>query len=422
MGEGAGVLILESLATCRRDEGPGSGGRFLDTGPTRMPIIWWRRIPDGEGASRCMAEALAQSQPGSPPDVGYVNAHSTGTPAGDPAEARALRRVFGKHIDQRLPVSATKSMTGHLLGAAGAVEAILTFASLEHGLLLPTINLERIEPDCELDHVRGEAPPCACFGGAFELIWVRGDQRQPDPGASTCPAEGRLEIPRIKRSYGHGGLPSLWSLCGGLRERGRSLRRSETRFSMRAWFPRRCLSHSELGERKMADSTTPAVDAIDADIAGLLREETRRQALSIELIASENFVSEAVMEAVGSALTNKYAEGYPGRSATTVVAKWWIRLRIWLGIEPVHFLALTMPTCSLIRVRRRTPRSIMPCWNPATHSSGHESGSRGSPDARQSREFFGQDVQCDSVRGEPGNRADRYGCSSSNSLLSIGRR
>ena len=154
IGEGAGILVLESWEHALA-RGATIRGEILGYGANSDAHHMVAPDPDGEGASRCMATALGQAKL-APADVGYVNAHSTGTPAGDPAEARALRRVFGNHIDQ-LPVSATKSMTGHLLGAAGAVEAILTLASLERGLLLPTINLDRVDPECELDHVRGEA-------------------------------------------------------------------------------------------------------------------------------------------------------------------------------------------------------------------------------------------------------------------------
>ncbi|HKE11893.1 MAG TPA: beta-ketoacyl-[acyl-carrier-protein] synthase II, partial [Myxococcota bacterium] len=87
-------------------------------------------------------------------------AHATSTPAGDPAEARAIRAVFGDHVD-RLPVSATKSMTGHLLGAAGAVEALLCVRALEAQLLPPTINLDQPDPECTLDHVVGKARRCS---------------------------------------------------------------------------------------------------------------------------------------------------------------------------------------------------------------------------------------------------------------------
>ena len=110
---------------------------------------------NADGAQRCMRLALADAelQPG---DVDYLNPHATSTPAGDVSEVRAIRAVFGNHVDQ-LPVSATKSMTGHLLGAAGAVEALLCIRALETGVLPPTINLTSPDPECELDHVANKA-------------------------------------------------------------------------------------------------------------------------------------------------------------------------------------------------------------------------------------------------------------------------
>ena len=92
----------------------------------------------------------------SPSDIGYLNAHATSTPAGDVSEARAIRAVFGAHA-ARLPVSATKSMTGHLLGAAGAIEAALCVRVLETGTIPPTLNLDAPDTDCELDHVAHKA-------------------------------------------------------------------------------------------------------------------------------------------------------------------------------------------------------------------------------------------------------------------------
>jgi 3-oxoacyl-(acyl-carrier-protein) synthase len=101
-------------------------------------------------------EAAVRSAGLAPTDIGYVNAHATSTPAGDPTEVVAIRRSFGSHADS-LPVSATKSMTGHLLGAAGALEAVLTIAALGEGLLPPTINLDDPDPECALDHVANVA-------------------------------------------------------------------------------------------------------------------------------------------------------------------------------------------------------------------------------------------------------------------------
>jgi 3-oxoacyl-[acyl-carrier-protein] synthase II len=154
MGEGAGVLVLESLEHARRR---GATIRAEVVGYAATADAAHMTLPDetGSGAQRAMRLALADAE--LPPEaVDHVNAHATSTPAGDPAEARAIRAVFGDHVD-RLPVSATKSMTGHLLGAAGAVEALLCICALETQLLPPTINLDRIDPECSLDHVVGKA-------------------------------------------------------------------------------------------------------------------------------------------------------------------------------------------------------------------------------------------------------------------------
>ena len=100
---------------------------------------------------RAIADAGLQPQ-----DIGYINAHATATPTGDPAEVVAIKRVFGPHA-YKIPVNATKSMIGHLLGAAGAVEAIATIMTIQEGILHPTINYEHPDPDCDLDCVPNEA-------------------------------------------------------------------------------------------------------------------------------------------------------------------------------------------------------------------------------------------------------------------------
>jgi 3-oxoacyl-[acyl-carrier-protein] synthase II len=158
MAEGAGVFVLESLEHAL---GRGARIRAEVAGYGATADASHMTLPDetGSGAQRCMRLALADA--GLHPEaVDHVNAHATSTPAGDPAEARAIRAVFGDHTD-RLPVSATKSMTGHLLGAAGAVEALLCVRALEAQLLPPTINLDQPDPECTLDHVVGKARRCS---------------------------------------------------------------------------------------------------------------------------------------------------------------------------------------------------------------------------------------------------------------------
>lgn len=154
LGEGAGALILERLDHAR-ERGARIYGEVRGFGASADGFHMVQPPSEGEGAARCMRAALADAalEPGA---IGYVNAHATSTPAGDPPEVHALRAVFGEAID-RIAVSATKSMTGHLLGAAGAVEAILTLQALATGQLPPTINLDDPDPDCALDHVIGKA-------------------------------------------------------------------------------------------------------------------------------------------------------------------------------------------------------------------------------------------------------------------------
>lgn len=111
--------------------------------------------PTVEGPSRAMRDAL-RSAGLRPEEVGYINAHGTGTPGNDPVETRAIRAVFGTHAD-KLAVSSTKSMHGHALGAAGALEAVATILALQHGLLPPTANFTVPDPECDLDYIPNKA-------------------------------------------------------------------------------------------------------------------------------------------------------------------------------------------------------------------------------------------------------------------------
>ncbi len=152
LSEGACVLILEEAerATAR---GATVYAEVCGYGATADAFHVTQPEPEGLGAIAAMEAALADAG-ATAESVGYVNAHGTSTPLNDSAESRAIRKVFGDH---RVPVSSTKSMTGHTLGAAGAVEAAATALALHDGMLPPTINLEDPDPDCDVDHVANEA-------------------------------------------------------------------------------------------------------------------------------------------------------------------------------------------------------------------------------------------------------------------------
>jgi 3-oxoacyl-[acyl-carrier-protein] synthase II len=107
--------------------------------------------PEADGAARAMLLAMKDAEV-EPSTVGYINAHGTSTPYNDKSETMAIKRVFGDHA-HKLAVSSTKSMTGHLLGAAGGIEAIATALAIHHGILPPTINYETPDPECDLDYV-----------------------------------------------------------------------------------------------------------------------------------------------------------------------------------------------------------------------------------------------------------------------------
>jgi 3-oxoacyl-[acyl-carrier-protein] synthase II len=154
LGEGAGVLILESLAQAQA-----RGARIYAevVGYGASTDAFHITSPDAKGAGAVLSMERALCDAGlCPADIDYINAHGTSTPLNDAMETRAIREVFGKHA-YRIPVSSTKSMIGHLLGAAGAVEAIACIKSLESGVIHPTINYETPDPDCDLDYVPNQA-------------------------------------------------------------------------------------------------------------------------------------------------------------------------------------------------------------------------------------------------------------------------
>jgi len=150
LGEGGGMVVMETLEHARR-----RGARILAemTGAGLSGDAYHMTAPDpeGEGAARAMALALEDAGIG-PAEVSYINAHGTSTPYNDKIETLAIKRVFGERA-ANIPVSSTKSMTGHLLGAAGAVEMVACVLSIRDGVVHPTVNLEIPDPDCDLDYV-----------------------------------------------------------------------------------------------------------------------------------------------------------------------------------------------------------------------------------------------------------------------------
>ncbi|AZR72750.1 beta-ketoacyl-[acyl-carrier-protein] synthase II [Anoxybacter fermentans] len=154
MGEGCGILILEELEHAKK-RGANIYGELIGYGMSGDAYHITDPAPEGEGAARCMQMALNKAGI-DPSEIDYINAHGTSTPKNDKFETMAIKKVFGEHA-YKLAVSSTKSMTGHLLGAAGAIEAIACLMAIKTDTVPPTINYENPDPECDLYYVPNKA-------------------------------------------------------------------------------------------------------------------------------------------------------------------------------------------------------------------------------------------------------------------------
>ncbi len=179
LAEGAGIVILEELESAKK-RGAKIYAEVVGYGLTGDAYHLTAPAPDGEGAARCIKMALDNAEI-SPENVDYINAHGTSTPFNDLYESMAIRQVFGSHAGKLL-VTSSKSMTGHMLGAAGGIEAVFTLMSMEAGVATPTINYQEQDPECDLDYVPNTARDakitCAMsnsfgFGGTNASILFR---------------------------------------------------------------------------------------------------------------------------------------------------------------------------------------------------------------------------------------------------------
>jgi 3-oxoacyl-[acyl-carrier-protein] synthase II len=187
-GEGAGALVLETLEHALA-RGATPLVELAGYGTTADAYHVSAPREDGSGAAKAIQIALRKAGL-APTDVDYINAHGTGTPMNDVSETRAIKRVFGDEA-YRVPVSSTKSMHGHLMGAAGAVEAVVTVLAMQHGILPPTINLDTPDPECDLDYVPNRPRPARVrvalsnsfgFGGHNACLAFRAYEPDAGPG------------------------------------------------------------------------------------------------------------------------------------------------------------------------------------------------------------------------------------------------
>jgi 3-oxoacyl-[acyl-carrier-protein] synthase II len=156
IGEGAGIVVLEEASHAEK-RGARAYGEVTGFASTADACGIVAAPDDARGAIACMRNALADAGI-APEDIGYINAHGTSTLANDSLETRAIKAVFGSAA-RRIPISSIKSMIGHLVCAAGAVEFVACLLALHHGVIPPTINLRKPDPDCDLDYVPNEARP-----------------------------------------------------------------------------------------------------------------------------------------------------------------------------------------------------------------------------------------------------------------------
>jgi len=179
ISEGACILILESLEHARK-RGANILAEIIAYGATADAFHITQPDDKGEGAARAMQLALRKAGL-TPSDIDYINAHGTSTPLNDKTETLAIKTVFGEQA-HRVPVSSTKSMLGHLIGAAGAVEAAICIMAIQHGIIPPTINLTHPDPECDLDYVPNIARQakvttalsnCFGFGGHNSVLIIR---------------------------------------------------------------------------------------------------------------------------------------------------------------------------------------------------------------------------------------------------------